>query len=171
MPVKKTVSKKRTSVVDMRVADAEPIFEEKYEEQMHETPTQQHSEIPSTQRKNGGKSVLVLFIVTILVLGAAGYFYREWALLTQNPQAIAEEKTNEMVERVGRLIDLPQGELPVMVTIEDTYELRGQPFFENALRGHVVLYYAVARKAYLYDPRQDILVEVATLAAGESISQ
>ena len=170
MATKKT-TKKRSGLVDMRIAPPEPVFEERVEVPVFETPApqMQASSVAQPRRRRGGKSIFVLLLLTIILLGAAGYLYHEWTVLRQNPRAATEEKTKEMVERVERLIDLPKGETPTLVHITDTESLQGQPFFEKAEKGHIVLYYTVARKVYLYDPSADILVEVTTLGEGSKI--
>lgn len=68
-----------------------------------------------------------------------------------------------MIQRVSQLIVLPEGEEPTVATVSDPEKLRGQPFFENAKAGHKVLIYTKARKAYLYDPAQHKLIEVAPI--------
>lgn len=69
----------------------------------------------------------------------------------------------ELIEKIGRHIVLPEGEVPTVAAVTDPAQLAGQAFFEKAKEGDIVLLYTLARKAYLYDPREDKLVEVAPI--------
>lgn len=72
-----------------------------------------------------------------------------------------------IVAKVGRLIDLPQGETPTIATVSDLQKLQNEPFFAKAKQGDIVLIYTGAQEAYLYDPVQDKLVEVAPITTGQ----
>lgn len=83
------------------------------------------------------------------------------------PAAQTAEEADRIVEKVGRLIALPENETPTLATVTDPEQLKGQPFFLNAKPGFQVLLYPIAQKAFLYDPERDIIVEVATLNLGQ----
>ncbi len=68
-----------------------------------------------------------------------------------------------MIDAVGRLIVLPVGEQPTIATVSDPARLKSQPFFADAKAGDKVLIYAVAKKAILYSPEEDKIIEVAPL--------
>ncbi|HVZ24207.1 MAG TPA: hypothetical protein VG871_24210 [Vicinamibacterales bacterium] len=84
------------------------------------------------------------------------------ATSTAEEQAAARE-VQDIVARVGRLIELPEGETPTVATVTDPDKLADQPFFANAKKGDDVLLYTKAKKAYLYDPAADKLVDVAPI--------
>ncbi|HUO50793.1 MAG TPA: hypothetical protein VMU25_04495 [Candidatus Paceibacterota bacterium] len=73
------------------------------------------------------------------------------------------EDSASIVAKVGALIELPQGEVPTVATVSDLSKLQGQAFFAHAKVGDIVLIYTGARKAYLYDPSENKLVEVAPI--------
>ena len=50
-----------------------------------------------------------------------------------------------------------------MATVSNPERLRDQPFFAQAKAGDKVLVYSIAKKVYLYDPANDIIVNVAPL--------
>ncbi|PIR80160.1 MAG: hypothetical protein COU25_01495, partial [Candidatus Levybacteria bacterium CG10_big_fil_rev_8_21_14_0_10_35_13] len=50
---------------------------------------------------------------------------------------------------------------PTIATITDKSQLSTQPFFNNAVDGDKVLVYANAKKAILYRPSTDKIIEVA----------
>lgn len=105
----------------------------------------------------------VLVLVFIVALGSAFYFYRQVSVLKQNPQAVAEQEAEALVKIVGKLIILPKDEVPTIATVSDPSKLKDQPFFAKAKVGDKVLIYAKAKKAYLYDPIVNRILEVAPI--------
>ena len=111
------------------------------------------------------RAILVIAVVAIVL---AAYFYYQWNLLRQNPQAIAQRTVSDLVAKVGRLAVLPTGETPSVATISDPQKLKDQSFFAKAKTGDKVLIYAQAKKAYLYSVSLDRLLEVAPLSIGNA---
>lgn len=70
---------------------------------------------------------------------------------------------SEIISRVQKLMLVPQGEEPVLAAVSDPSALSDQAFFKNAKIGDVVLMYAKARRAILYDPANDKVLEVAPI--------
>ncbi len=104
----------------------------------------------------------------VIVLGAIGvaiYFYFQ-TVKSSDPQKITQQEIERMVSRVGALIILPEGEQPTIATVTDKEKLKDQSFFANAKNGDKVLIYTGARKAILYSPTQNKIIEVAPLNIG-----
>lgn len=126
----------------------------------------------------GGKSKLipVILVVLVVVFAVLAFYYQgKVSDLKQNPQQVAQAEVQELVNKVAKLIVLPEGERPTVATVTDPEPLRGQAFFANAQRGDRVLLYTGARKAILYSPSQNKIVEVGSVniaaqqaAGGES---
>lgn len=110
--------------------------------------------------------VIGLLIIAIASSGIAYYFYGRAKILKENPQKVAQEEVAAVVTQVGRLIVLPEGESPTLATVSDVERLKGQPFFAHAKNGDKVLIYTNARKAILYSPGQNKIIEVAPLNLG-----
>ena len=72
-----------------------------------------------------------------------------------------EKENKDLIEKIGKLILLPSGEQPTIATVSDKSQLSTQPFFANALDGDKVLVYANAKKAILYRPSTNQVIEVA----------
>ena len=111
-------------------------------------------------------TVQVLVAVIIAAFGLAYYFYSEYSALKENPDKIVQEETRELVNKIGKLIVLPEGETPTVATVADTEKLKDQPFFAKAKTGDKVLIYANAKKAILYDVENNKIVEVAPINIG-----
>ncbi len=109
---------------------------------------------------SGKRAVIVAIAATVMVCALVGTLLFMYA--PRPDPARAEVKS--VVELIGAHIVLPQGEEPTVATVSSLEQLEGQPFFENAKVGHKVLIYTKAKKAILYDPVIDKVVEVAPLS-------
>lgn len=115
------------------------------------------------------KNVLIFGVIILLFLiaaGTAGYFWWQYDTLKKNPQKLAEKEIKVLIERVSKLIVLPEGETPTVATVTDPERLKSQAFFANAKTGDKVLIYTNAKKAILYDPVANKIVEVAPVNIG-----
>ncbi len=110
-----------------------------------------------------GKKILIAVIV-VLLLGASGssvYFYSQWKKAIQGPDRATEEEIISITKILSESIELPKDEEPTMATVVDREKLQDQEFFHNAENGDKVLIYANARKAILYRPGTEKIIEVA----------
>lgn len=114
------------------------------------------------------KVVLVLLVLLVLLAAGAAYLFMQVSALKQDPDALARKEAEEMVAIVGKLILLPKDELPTVATVSDPTKLAGQAFFAKAKVGDKVLLYPTARKAYLYDPTANRILEVAPINLGDT---
>ena len=145
-------------------------------------PIVQHTSAP--QEKTRRRSTLMLYAAAagVVVAGALWYGLSWWrgapsssraaeSATTTSQSAVAAapapqpiDKAADAIAKVGKLIELPQGETPTVATVTDPDKLKAQAFFVNAKAGDIVLLYTIAHKAYLYDPLQNILVDVAPIS-------
>ncbi|MFA6325041.1 MAG: hypothetical protein WCX46_02325 [Candidatus Paceibacterota bacterium] len=110
------------------------------------------------------KTVLILVALLIFVSGLGVYYFIKYRQLTRDPNAIAKKETAELVSTVSKLIMLPEGESPAVATVQDKEKLSSEPFFANALNGDKVLIYYAAKKAFLYRPDTNKVIEAAPLS-------
>jgi|SRR3989338_3248393 len=115
------------------------------------------------------KSVIIAFLVlTLLAVGGAGagiYYYFQYQTLAariKNPGLEAKE----VLAKVGKLIDLPEGEEPTIATVNDAEAIRNQPFFAKAQNGYRVILFTSARLAILFDEKSNKLINVGTINVG-----
>ncbi len=114
---------------------------------------------------------ILLVVVVIGALGAAAYFYKQYQMsqkLLNNPTLAAQMQTQDLIERVGKLIELPKDEQPTIATVADITKLKNQPFFGKAHNGDKVLIYTKAREAILFNPSANRIVQVAPVNIGEA---
>ena len=111
------------------------------------------------------KIYLLIFsaVVVVLVLGGAIYYYLAKESNLTVSTSSSEQEIAALILKVGELIILPEGESPTVATVTNPELLRNQPFFANAKNGDKVLIYTRARKAILYNPASNKIVEVAPI--------
>jgi len=113
---------------------------------------------------------IVVVLVGLLLIGTGTYLYLEYKKsqdLINNPTLAAQVELETLVTKVGKLMELPKGEQPTIATVSDITKLQGQPFFAKAKNGYKVLIYAKAKKAILYDPVDNKIVEVGPVNPSE----
>lgn len=105
---------------------------------------------------------IFIAVVIIVVIGGAVYLFVRGSNVP-NPTTASEAEIAALIVKVGELIVLPQGEAPTIATVTNPELLKVQPFFANAKEGDKVLIYTSARKAILYNPASNKIVEVAPI--------
>ena len=107
--------------------------------------------------------LLIIFLALILVVAvsAAGYFYFKARKL--ETATSSQDDLKNLLDQVSKLIILPQDEQPTIATVTDIEQLKGQAFFANAQIGDKVIIYTTAKKAILFRPSENKIVEVAPL--------
>ena len=113
-----------------------------------------------------GKKIGLLVIVLLMAVGfgiAGKWAYQNDKLPGGYGQS-EDEKTTKNTERivalVSKLLALPD-EQPLVARVTDAETLvKEQPFYSGSTNGTYLLLFPTARKAVLYDPEKDILLNV-----------
>jgi hypothetical protein len=112
-------------------------------------------------------------VVGVAVLGYGGYriyvLQNEVQKMKSSPQsaqANAREEAKKLVAEVSKLISVPSDEDPTVATVEDSEKLKSTPFFANAQNGDRVLIYSTAKKAIIYRPGENKIIEVGPISIG-----
>lgn len=119
---------------------------------------------------------LILLVVAIVAIGSTIYFMNRYNAAQKevdrlsNPQEIAKQEQEQLVAAVGQLVELPQGETPTVATVSDVSKLQDQAFFASAENGDKVLIYTQAKKAVLYRPSTNKLIQIAPINLGSQNS-
>ncbi len=117
--------------------------------------------------ENLKKILFPVMLAAILILAGTTYFFiNRYQEIKKDPQKVVRDQTQAVVNKVAKLIVLPTGEEPTIATVTDPSILKDQAFFAHAQTGDVVLIYTNAKKAILYSPRENKIVEVAPLNIG-----
>ncbi len=110
----------------------------------------------------------------IVALAVAAILYGTYggSKTDQTPSPDANQQTGDqtseaLLAKLGRHIDLPQGEQPTVAKVVDVEKLRAQfPFYNSAKNGDVLVVYS--QWALVYDPNADRIVNVVALQAATS---
>jgi hypothetical protein len=115
-------------------------------------------------KKVAFKRFLFVFVISIAVIGLLGtyFFYSKYQQSLQTPKAVQVKETDELLRKVSKHIILPS-DTPTIATVTDVKKLKDQTFFAHAKDGDKVLIYTNERKAILYNPTLDRIVEVGPL--------
>lgn len=117
--------------------------------------------------------IIVAFIVILFFAAIAVYFYMQYQKAQSMLKTSTASSTKEidlLVKHVDSIIELPKGEQPTIATVSDVTKLKGQNFFNNAKDGDKVLIYQNAKKAFLYRPSTNKIIEVGPVNINASSS-
>jgi hypothetical protein len=117
-------------------------------------------------KKLFGALIGIIVVLTV----ATSWLAVSYMQVKADPQKVAAAETQKLVNQVGALILLPTGETPTVATVVDPEQLKNQPFFANAVKGDKLLIYTNSKKAILYDPAQNKIIEVAPINIGSQAS-
>lgn len=113
------------------------------------------------------------FVLALLGIGVAGYAFYHVSTVKGELSNLRQARTqtkSQLVEEIGKMIILPEGEEPTIATVVDPELLKDQPFFKNAKSGDRVLIYSKDSRAVLYDPVAKRVVEIGYLNTGTGAS-
>src|SRR3989338_2433659 len=102
---------------------------------------------------------IIIALLLIGSLSAAGYYYYKYTT-SLSTEAADSKKT---ITSVMKLMSLPEGEVPTVATVTDKKKLQNQQFFKKAENGDKVLIYQSIKKAILYRPSTNKIVDVAPI--------
>lgn len=122
-------------------------------------------------------TTLIILIIIVAAVAGSAYFYNnsqkaqaEIEKLKKDPNSILRETNKKLLGDVGNIVDLPKGETPTIATVTDEKRLSDQPFFARAKKGDKVLIYTEAKRAILYRPSTNKIIEIAPVRIGEEQS-
>lgn len=109
---------------------------------------------------------VLLLVLVIVAAGLAANFYKQdqdskkEVERLSNPQEAARQEVQKTLDAVSKLIALPDDETATIATVTDKERLKDQAFFTKAENGDKVLIYPQAKKAFLYRPSTNKVIEV-----------
>ncbi|MBA3757568.1 hypothetical protein H0X09_01770 [Candidatus Saccharibacteria bacterium] len=115
----------------------------------------------------------IIILVLLLGLAALGWQYnqtREENKKLSDPQVAVRRDADELKAKVGMLVELPD-EQPTIATVSDTSKLQSQQFFAKAQNGDKVLIFTNAKRAVLYRPSTNKVIEYAPVNIGNNTEQ
>ena len=115
------------------------------------------------QEYNWKRIGLIVFVIALIITSIVLFFkYKRSQEILNNPQMLIQEEKKKIVSKISRFMELPNEEL-TLATVNDISKLKNQLFFKNAKNGDKVLIYINAKKAILYHPSTNKIIEVSAL--------
>jgi uncharacterized protein YoxC len=117
-------------------------------------------------KKTGKLNIIISVVLVVIALALAAltfYFFRQYQNIKKNPNQVAQAEIDAVVANVSKIIDLPKDETPTLATVQDKDKLKDQPFFAQAQNGDKILIYTKSKKAIIYRPKDNILVNVGPI--------
>lgn len=123
-------------------------------------------------RKINLKRFAFMFLIIVAVLGVGGsyYFYAKYQEIKGSPSIMAQKETEKLIAVIGKLIELPKGEIPTVATITDKEKLSNELFFLPGENGDKLLAYNNAKIAVLYRPTTNKIINVAPITIDKPVS-
>ncbi len=111
---------------------------------------------------------LIIFVV-VAVLAVLAYI----ATQSKTPEEKAQQELAAAVVAVGKLMNLPEGDEPVLATVTDADTLiKQQAFFSGSVNGDQLLLFPKSLKAIIYSPSRHKIINAGPIeqsgAAGQS---
>lgn len=115
-----------------------------------------------TQKK---RRIIVPVLAALLILTVIGFgvVYKKYTDVKNNPEKVAQAEIADIVQKADKIISLPKDETPILATVSDSDKLKDQPFFAEAKNDDKLLIYTKAKKAILYRPSSNMVVNVGPL--------
>ena len=108
----------------------------------------------------------LVLVIALLVIGPSLFFYKKYDKAQEElKKSDSRQQSQQLVDDIGELVLLPTDEKPTVATVTDVTKLAKQPFFAKAKNGDKVLVYNKARRAILYRPSIDKVVDMVIFNA------
>lgn len=124
----------------------------------------------SGSKKKG--TLLVSFIALIFLcfgaMGVAVYFYVQYKNVATSKTA--ENEATRIMAVISKTIELPE-EVPTIATIDDKTKLEKSAFFTKAENGDKVLLFTNAKKAFLYRPSTEKIIDVTVINVTDNVEK
>ncbi len=108
---------------------------------------------------------LLRFLIVATILGLSGtsfYYYQQYRKVKISPEISVQSEKKQIIDKISSFMLLPEEE-PTIATVSDKEKLSEKDFFKNSENGDKILIYAESKKAILYRPSINKIIEVAPL--------
>jgi hypothetical protein len=145
------------------------VEEAKIERLLKRTPSSKMD-----QPKKIFSAKLIVSLMGVVVIGGlvffGGYFYWQYQKVLKNqpvPATSPQSETKNLTDKLGKFLALPSDEEPTIAEVKDVEKLKEQLFFSGAQNGDKVLIYTKNKRAVLYRPETDRVIEITSLGTAK----
>lgn len=122
------------------------------------------------------KIVKILVTILFIISFAVGFLYgfeKYRPDFLKLPINLTSQTTSddEVIQKLEKLMDLPKDEKPAVTSLDNVEKLKGQQFFKKVMMGDKVVIYPNAKRAILYRPSENKIIEVGVISINEEIKQ
>lgn len=110
----------------------------------------------------GMKKMLIIGLLAVAITAVLGNLYLGQKVLALSKENAQKDDTQQLLADVGNLVELPLG-IPTIATVDDPEALKKQGLFPTALKGDIVLVYAVEKRAILYRPSTKKIIDISVV--------
>ena len=122
-------------------------------------------------RKISNRIIIIsCFVIALLAVGSSVFFYAKYQSLAKKSASNVKDDAALTVAAVSKLMLLPSDETPTVATVSDAEKLKSQSFFAASQNGDKVLIFTQAKKAVLYRPSTNMIIDVAPVNLGNDAS-
>jgi len=107
---------------------------------------------------------LILILIFLGALAVGLYYYQSYQKVLKNPEIVTKQEVDWLQEKIGKIVQVPSDEAPSTATVLDKDKIKDQEFFANAENGDKILIYSKAKKAILYRPSSNKVIEIMPIA-------
>jgi hypothetical protein len=117
----------------------------------------------------GGISIAAIISISVSIF----FFlqYQKSQALLKNPADAAKVENKDIAKKIALLVDVPLNEEPTVAAVSDADKLREQPFFAKAKNGDRVVFYASTKRAILYRPSTNKIIEMSPVNVTQGNTQ
>lgn len=116
------------------------------------------------KRVTSSKMMLVLTAVSVIAMASAIYFYVQLNSLQSRANA-----DQQLVTQVGETVQVPTGETPMVVTVENKANLTNKLLANKVDDGDKLIIYSANKRIIVYRPSVKKVVDMLTFAAASDV--
>lgn len=109
------------------------------------------------------KNIAIAGLIVFATLSTAGNAYLGYRLISVPKIIQPVDQAAVTIAAVSKLVELPEGQVPTVATVEDPEVLKKQGLFPTAQKGDIVLVYPEEKKAILYRPSTNKVIEISVV--------
>lgn len=135
-------------------------------DKLPKVPTMPRPNMPTMALPSANRQRLIIIVLAALTV----FFFLQYRAADKklHPAAQNAKQVTSLVGKVSKLAIVPTDETPSVATVKDVAKLKGQTFFALAQDGDKVLVYNKNKRAILYRPSTNQIVNIAPISLNAS---